>query len=364
MRESYIEIDSNRLKHNLRIIKNRLQPGTKILANLKGNAYGLGAYGIGKLLEQAGIDYFSVAYINEAVNLRQKGIQTNLLVFNPSFENFEEIVTYKLEPEVSSLTYLNTLIKFLSAHNITGFPVHIKLDTGMHRAGIMPGEINTLIQILIQNKNVTVKSVFSHLAAAEDPEEDDFTLAQIQTFERITGKMADQLNDTFFKHLLNTAGIFRFPEAQYEMVRPGLGIFGFNMITGQEKVLKPVARLITKINQIKDLKDGDTVGYNRRFKVTGNRRIGLLPLGYADGIDRRLGYGNLYVRCKNYKIPVAGTISMDTISIDLTGTPCRQGDEVIVYDNDDSIYKIARFLDTIPYEIISRLSKRLPKTVI
>ena len=364
MRESHIEIDSKRLTHNLQEIKNRLQSGTKILANLKGNAYGLGAYEIGKIFEQWGFAYFSVAYINEAVTLRQKGIKTNLLVFNPSFDNFDELITYHLEPEVSSLAYLNTLINYLSTQNITGFPVHIKLDTGMHRAGIMPEELYKLILILQQNKNIVVKSVFSHLAAAEDPKEDAFTLSQIQTFESMTQKMADNLNDAFFRHLLNTAGIFRFPQAQFDMARPGLGLFGFNMVAGQEDSLQPIARVKTKINQVKELKAGDTVGYNRRYKVTGNKRIGLLPIGYADGIDRRLGNGNFYVKCNGYKIPIAGTVSMDTISIDLTGTPCKQGDEVIVFDNDQSIYDIARQLNTIPYEIITGLTKRLPRKVI
>ena len=364
MRESHIEIDSKRLKHNLDSIKKRLHPNTKILANLKGNAYGLGAYEIGKVFEQWGFAYFSVAYINEAVALRQKGIKTNLLVFNPSFDNFEELITFNLEPEVSSLAYLKALIKYLSTKKLIGFPIHIKLDTGMHRAGIMQEELEELLQILQQNKSVSVQSVFSHLAAAEDPKEDTFTLSQIQTFESMTRKMADSIDSKFFRHLLNTAGIFRFPQAQYEMIRPGLGLFGFNMIAGQENCLQPIARIKTKINQVKQLTSGDTVGYNRRYKITSNRRVALLPLGYADGIDRRLGNGNFYVKCNGHKIPIVGTISMDTINIDLTGTPCKQGDEVIVFDNDQSIYEIAQQLDTIPYEIITRLTKRLPRIVI
>ena len=364
MRESHIEIDSKRLKYNLTSIKKRLHPETKILANLKGNAYGLGAYEIGNFLEQLNFAYFSVAYINEAVALRQKGIKTNLLVFNPSFDDFDELITYNLEPEVSSLAYLNTLISYLSTQKVKDFPVHIKFDTGMHRAGIMLDELDDLIKILQQNKTISVKSVFSHLAAAEDASEDKFTLLQIQTFEAMTKKIAEHLPKPFFRHLLNTAGIFRFPQAQYDMVRPGLGLFGFNMIAGQENELLPIARVKTKINQVKELTTGDTVGYNRRFKVLGNKRIGLLPLGYADGIDRRLGNGHFFVKCKNYKIPIVGTISMDTISIDLTGTPCKQGDEVVVFDNDKSIYEIARKLDTIPYEIITGLTGRLPRIVI
>ena len=364
MRESHIEIDSRRLAHNLEVIKQNLLPDIKILANLKANAYGLGAYEIGKFLEQQGIDYFSVAYINEAVDLRQKGLKTNLLVFNPSFDHFDSLIQYQLEPEVSSMAYLKALNMFLQKEKITGFPVHLKLDTGMHRAGIMLNELDELIRLLKTNNSIKIKSVFSHLAAAEDPDEDTFTSSQIKRFEQMTERLTSDLNKVFFKHLLNTAGIFRFSPAQYDMVRPGLGLFGFNMIAGQEHNLQPIVRLKTKINQIKHLKAGDTVGYNRLFKVDKNSRIGLLPLGYADGIDRRLGYKNLWVKCRGYKVPVVGTISMDTMSIDLTGTPCQQGDEVIVFDYDSQIYDVARKLQTIPYEIIAGLTRRLPRIII
>ena len=363
MRESHIEIDRKRLEHNLKTIKSRLHPDTKILANLKANAYGLGAFEIGKYLEKQAIDYFSVAYINEAVALRQKGIRTKLLVFNPSFKYFDELITYHLEPEVSSLAYLKELIAYLSQHQITKFPVHLKLDTGMHRAGIMPEELDDLTQILKQTNSVSVKSVFSHLAAAEDPSEDIFTQSQIQTFDRMSRRLSKNIADNFFRHLLNTAGIFRFPEAHFDMARPGLGLFGYNLVNQHKDDLLPIARLITKINQVKKLAAGNTVGYNRRFKAQQDSRVGLLPLGYADGIDRRLGYQKFYVKCRGYKVPVVGTISMDTMSIDLTGTPCEQGDEVVVFDY-ESVYEIARQLDTIPYEIIARLSRRLPRKMV
>ncbi len=365
MRESYIEIDHNRLAHNLEVIKRQVRPNTQVLANLKANAYGLGAYEVGRFLEQEDIAYFSVAFINEGVFLRQKGIKTNLLVFNPSFETFDALVDYHLEPEVSSLAYLKALSQYLKSKNLHHFPIHLKLDTGMHRAGIRPEEIDALLEQLKKNNNtVRVKSVFSHLAAAEDPGEDAFTLQQIQTFESLSKKLSEKLPERFFRHLLNTAGIFRFQQAQYDMVRPGLGLFGYNMIAGQKNTLLPIARLKTKINQIKALESGDTVGYNRRFKSVDNSRIGLLPLGYADGIDRRLGYERFYVKCRGYKIPVIGTISMDTMSVDLTHTPCQQGDEVIVFDHDDSLYDVAKQLQTIPYEIIAGLTHRLKRVII
>lgn len=364
MRESFIEIDSKRLKHNWDVFKQKIHPDTKILANLKGNAYGLGAYQVGRLLESYGADYFSVAYINEGVALRQKGIKTKLLVFNPSFETFEPLLTYQLEPEVSSLAYLKVLNRFLSDNKINGFPIHIKLDTGMHRAGITAEELPDLIKYLTQMPSLKVASVFSHLAASEDPNEDAFTLRQIADFEKMTASLSQALPYKFFRHLLNTAGVFRFPLAQYDMIRPGLGLFGYHLSPEYQTILKPVMQLKTKINQVKHLKPGDTVGYNRQFKADKPMKIGLLPLGYADGIDRRLGYGNYTVKCANKLLPIVGTISMDTMSIDLTGSDCKAGDEVVVIDNDRDVYNLSEQLNTIPYTIISDLSHRLKRKVI
>jgi len=362
MRETFIEIDSKRLKHNWEVFKIKASAG--ILVNLKANAYGIGAYETGRFFERQGADYFSVAYINEGVALRQKDITTNLLVFNPSFDEFAPLIDYRLEPEVSSLAYLKTLITFLSTKKIKNFPIHLKIDTGMHRAGIEFFELGKLLQLLKQTDSVLVKSVFSHLAAAEDPGEDEFTHRQIQNFEQITHKLEQNLPVKFFRHLLNTAGAFRFPQAQYEMIRPGLGLFGYTLINADRDKLKPVLQLKTKINQIKNLKSGESVGYNRVFTAQKATKVGLLPLGYADGIDRRLGNTQYFVKCRGYSAPIIGNVSMDTISIDLTGTPCEQGDEVIVIDNEQDVYKMADLLGTIPYEIIAGLSIRLPRVLI
>jgi len=364
MRESFLEIDSKRLRHNLQVFKKKLSPNTRILANLKANAYGIGAFETGQILEQAGVSYFSVAFINEGIYLREKGIQTNLLVFNPSFEHFQELIDYRLEPEVSSIHYLEVLKNFLVLKKIKHFPVHLKLDTGMHRAGIMPDELPVLINLLKDQNAIQVKSVFSHLAVAEDANEDDFTKHQIQLFEQMTGQLRKELPYNFFRHLLNTAGAFRFPEAQYDMIRPGLGLFGYNLMPLGRKELQPIVQLKTKINQVKILHQGDTVGYSRNFKVTGEQRIGLLPLGYADGIDRRLSNFHHFVKCRGYQLPIVGNISMDTMSIDLTGTPCKPGDTVTVIDNEKDAYEIAAKLETIPYEIITGFSRRLIRTVI
>ncbi len=360
MRESFIEIDSKRLYHNWQVFNQKIKPDTQILANLKANAYGIGAYEVGRLLEQWGVSYFSVAYISEGIALRQKGIQTNLLVFNPSFEHFEALIKYRLEPEVSSLAYLKVLLNFLQNKQIKDFPIHIKLDTGMHRAGIMPGELSEL-KLLLQNPHIKVRSVFSHLAAAEDENEDAFTHLQIGLFEQMSQDIAQKLPYNFFRHLLNTAGVFRFPEAQYDMIRPGLGLFGYHLNENYQKDLKPIMQLKTKINQVKHLSAGDTVGYNRKYKVDNKAKVGLLPLGYADGINRHLGQGHYTVKCKGHHLPIIGVVSMDTMSIDLTGTGCQAGDEVVIIDNQQDIYRLAKELNTIPYEIIAGLSHRLDR---
>ncbi len=362
MRESYIDINRSRLLHNLQTFQNLTHPHVRILANLKANAYGLGAVKIGQALESQGVDYFSVAFINEGIRLRKAGIHTNLLVFNPSTEHFLPLLDYRLEPEVSSIFYLKKLIYFLDKKGIQGFPIHLKLDTGMHRAGITKAEIPHLMGLLKSQKAVHLKSVFSHLAAAEDPAEDAFTLNQIANFEHMSQILANQLNSNFFRHLLNTAGAFRFPQAQYDMIRPGLGLFGYNLVNEKKSILQPIAQVKSKITQVKTLAPGESVGYNRSFTTKQDSRIGLIPLGYADGLDRRVRHVGHTIKCRGYKLPIVGSISMDTLSIDLSGTPCREGDEVIIFDYDDVAY-LANKLQTIPYEIIAKLPERLPKKI-
>ena len=361
-RETYLEIDAKRLRHNLEVFRNLIHPSTQILANLKGNAYGMDAVLIGKFLETNGIKYFSVAFINEGIHLRNAGIKGNLLVFNPSMENFEELLKYQLEPEVSSLHYLKKLIAFLNTKKITNFPIHLKLDTGMHRAGIEPEELKELISILFSTKTIKVQSVFSHLAAAEDSNKKEFTQKQFELFDKMTGLLQDQLKVPFFRHILNTAGVFNYPERQYDMIRPGLGIFGYNLIKEKQKDLLPIARLKTKINQIKTLEKGESVGYNNRFIAPQNEtKIALLPIGYADGLSRNLGNGKWKVRIKNKNASIIGNVSMDTLSIDISGLDCQIEDEVVIFDNQEDIYKMAELLNTIPYEITTRLTPRVEK---
>ncbi len=361
LRETFLEIDLLRVEHNLNVFRKKISPQTKILANLKGNAYGTDAVLLGKFLEQKNIDYFSVAYINEGVRLRKAGIQAKLLVFNPSTENIQALIDFGLEPEVSSLRYLNILIDFLRQKNIKHFPIHIKLDTGMHRAGIMKNELDVLIDLLKNSKEIKIQSLFTHLAASEDPDEDNFTIKQLELFEKFSKKIKNNSGQNFFKHALNSAGVFRFPQYQMDMIRPGLGIFGYSLVKNPDTELKPIARLLTKINQIKYLSTGESVGYNRKFIVKRASKIALLPLGYADGISRKLGNGNWKVHINGKQAPIVGNVSMDTISIDVTGIDCKPGDEVIVFDNEKDVYRMSEKLETIPYEIITSITQRVPR---
>ncbi len=364
MRETRLEIDRKAILHNLNVFKKLINSDTRILVNLKGNAYGMGAVELGKLFEKQAVDYFSVAYINEGIELRNAGIQTKILVFNPSPEHFDTLISYRLEPEISSLLYLKKILHYAHVNHWQQFPVHLKLDTGMHRAGITSEELSEAINLITKQNRLTVKSVFSHLAAAEDPNEDSFTRGQIDMFEQMTRYLQQHI-PPFFRHLLNTAGIFRFNEAQYDMIRPGLGIFGYNLVKNRQDRLKPVARLITRINQTKKIPRGETVGYNRNFTATTETtRVALLPLGYADGINRLLGQGNWQVTCRGKRLPIIGNISMDTMSIDISGTDCRAGDQVIVFDNCNDVYQMAAQLQTIPYEIITAISRRVFRVLV
>ncbi len=363
-RETFLEINAHNLEHNLDVFRELIHPETRILANLKGNAYGMDAVLIGEFLEKKNIDYFSVAYVNEGIRLRKAGIKGKILVFNPSIDHFIDLLTHNLEPEVSSIHYLEKLMAFLAQNNIYHFPIHIKLDTGMKRAGIEDFELEKLISILQHTPYVNIKSVFSHLAAAEDPSKDTFTLNQFTLFDKMTKELESSLKQSFFRHILNTAGVFRFPERQYDMIRPGLGIFGYNMVKNPQKKLFPIARFVTKINQIKTLLKGESLGYNQGFTATkDNTKVALLPLGYADGINRKLGHGKWKVKIKGKECPIVGVVSMDTLSVDISDVPSKTGEEVVIFDKHKDVYKMAEILDTIPYEIITSISSRVERVL-
>ena len=359
-----LQIDSSAIKHNLRYFKSKIQESTKLLVVIKAFAYGSDAIAIAKLLEQQNVDYLAVAYTKEGVSLRKANIKLPILVLHPQAENFESIIKFNLEPNLYNFRTLNYFNELVSANNLKEYPVHIKINTGMNRLGFKEKDIVELQSEIKKLKNVKIVSYYSHLAASEDISEKNFTKHQIDSFIRITNLLNESLSYTPLKHISNTSGILNYPEAQFDMVRLGIGFYGFGNDNLETAELKNVCNLKTKISQIQFLEKGDTVSYNRKFTSTKNTKIGVLPLGYADGLNRNLGnkFGSVYI--KNQKAPIIGTICMDMTMIDLNGIDCKEGDEVIVFNHQDHVLELAKTTTTIPYEILTSISQRVRREII
>ena len=361
---SRLELSSGAMLRNYRYFRSKLEPSTKLLVLVKANGYGHGAVQMAAMLQQAGSDYLAVALPVEGVELRKAGITLPILVLTAGTDSYEEIVNYRLEPgipnEYSLLKFRDVLRKF--GHQ--DYPVHIKLDTGMHRLGFMPSELDSLCRDLPGAREFRVRSIYSHLAAAEDPSEDDFTLGQIALFRRGADKLSSVLGYRPMYHILNSAGIERFPEHQMDMVRLGIGIYGISCLPGVK--LSPVASLKCKILQIKELRPEDgTVGYGRYGKVAPEgTKIATIPVGYADGIDRHLGRGNASFSVCGCRVPTIGNICMDMCMLDVSGTPAKVGDVVTIFGEDPTASELATILGTIPYEIMTSLPRRVDRVLV
>jgi Alr-MurF fusion protein len=356
-----LEINLNNLVHNLNYFRGLLSPGTRVMVMVKALSYGSGSYEIANLLQHEKVDYLGVAFTDEGVALRQAGITLPIMVMAPSQDSFDKITGYNLEPEIFSFSGLEAINRTIALNQLPEYPVHIKLDTGMHRLGFMPGEVKKLANELSKAKNLRVKALFSHLAVADNPAEDDFTREQISKFEEMYYYISEKLGYKPMRHILNSAGIERFPKAHFEMVRLGIGLHG---ISSTRKSLKAVSTLKTRISQIKNIPQQDTVGYNRRGKLTRDSVIGLIPIGYADGLDRKLGNRNGQVIVNGIKVPFIGDICMDISMIDLTGLKASEGDEVIVFGEKNPIQQLAGQVGTIPYEILTNVSSRVKRVYV
>jgi len=356
-----LEINLNNLLFNLNYFRSILQPGTRMMVMVKALTYGSGGYEIANLLQYQKIDYLGVAFTDEGIDLRNSGITLPVMVMAPSSENYEKIVEYNLEPEIFSFSGLNTFSGVLSHNQVPEYPVHIKIDTGMHRLGFMPSEKEKLAEELLRLKNIRVQSIFSHLAVSGNQEEDDFTMHQIRIFSEVYSFLASKLGYKPLRHILNSSGIERFPDAQFEMVRLGIGLHGISVRGSQ---LKTVSTLKTCITQIKHIPATETIGYNRRGVLTCDSVIATIPIGYADGLDRKLGNGNGQVIVKNRKVPFIGDICMDLCMIDVTGIDVSEGDEVIIFSGDNRIEQLAEKIGTIPYEILTNVSTRVKRVYI
>ncbi|HLG36149.1 MAG TPA: bifunctional UDP-N-acetylmuramoyl-tripeptide:D-alanyl-D-alanine ligase/alanine racemase [Bacteroidia bacterium] len=367
--ETVFEINLNAILHNLNYYRSRMNPSTKIMAMVKAFSYGSGSFEIASMLQYNKTDYLAVAYADEGVELRKTGITLPIMVMNPELQSFETMLSFNLEPEIYNFRLLNrlseVLIKNISA--TSGFPVHIKLDTGMHRLGFVRGELNELIVRLKNSKRIKVQSVFSHLAASEEAAQDDFTQRQVEEFDFMCREITKQLGYPVIRHLLNSAGIIRFPEAQYDMVRIGIGLHGIAPSASEQKNLLHTGTLRTTISQIKNISAGETIGYNRKAKLTRDSQIATVAIGYADGLNRKLGYGKgkMFVSTsgdgKGTFAPIIGSICMDMTMLDVTDVPAREGDEVIVLGDAYTVSDMANDLGTIPYEILCGISQRVKR---
>lgn len=351
-----LRINMPTLLNNLNCYRDFLDRKTKIMGMVKAFSYGSGSHEVARFLSHHQIDYLAVAFVDEGIILRQAGIKTPIMVMNPDYSQSDSIIEYQLEPEVFNLTGLRTLKTALRNNNKTGYPVHVKIDTGMHRLGFLTDQLDTLITELQSGETKTC-SIFSHLAAAEEPAHDDFTHQQIKLFESVFKKLVNALGYTPIKHILNTHGIERFPEAQFDMVRLGIGLYG--MGTGQINSLESPIQFDSYISQIHELEEGETIGYGRSGRLMGKSRIGIIPLGYADGFDRRLGHGNWSMKVGNQQAVTVGQICMDMCMIDLTEIEAEEGDMVNITSGSKGISEMAEVLKTIPYEILTGFSQRI-----
>jgi alanine racemase len=374
--ETVFEINLNAILHNLNYYRSRLNPSTKIMAMVKAFSYGSGSFEIANMLQYHNTDYLAVAYADEGVELRKAGITMPIMVMNPELQSFEAMMTYGLEPEIYNFRLLTRLsellIKNLPAKSSpplgrTGFPVHIKLDTGMHRLGFVKEELNELIVRLKNSRRIKVESVFSHLAASDEAAQDEFTQKQIDEFNFMCSEITSRLGYPVFRHILNSAGIIRFPEAQYDMVRIGIGLHGIAPTPSEQKNLLNTGTLRTTISQIKNISAGETIGYNRKAKLTRDSQIATVAIGYADGLNRKLGYGkgkmlvNPNSDGKGAFAPIIGSICMDMTMLDVTDVPAKEGDEVIVLGDTYTVTDMANDLGTIPYEILCGISQRVKR---
>ena len=357
--ETILEINLNALVNNLNYYRGKLKPETKMVCMVKASAYGAGSYEIAKTLQDHRVDYLAVAVADEGSELRKAGITSSIIIMNPELTAFKTMFDYKLEPEVYSFHLLDELIKAAEKEGVTNFPIHVKLDTGMHRLGFAPQDIPELIARLKRQTSVIPRSVFSHLVGSDSTQFDAFTRHQIETFERASEELQTAFPHKILRHICNTAGIERYPGAQFEMVRLGLGLYGVNPFTN--KMLHNVSTLKTTILQIRSVPQEDSVGYSRKGRLNRDSRIAAIPIGYADGLNRRLGNGNAYCLVNGKKAPYVGNICMDVCMIDVTDIDCQEGDKVIIFGDDLPVTALAEVLDTIPYEVLTSVSNRVKR---
>lgn len=359
--ETILEIDLKALKHNFEYLKSRIKPETKFLAVVKAFGYGSDACEIAKNLEKFGVDYFAVAYAEEGVSLRNAGIKTPILVLHPQPTNFKTLIDRCLEPSIYSFSVLDKFIKVSSDLGQTSYPIHIKFNTGLNRLGFHMNEVEELANKLINRTNIKVKSLFSHLAASEDLNEKEFTENQIQKFTNVSEAFHKIIGYKPILHISNTSGVLNYPSAQFNMIRCGIGLYGFGNSNEEDRHLKPIAALKSVISQIHTVQPGESVGYNRSFVAVKPTKTATIPIGHADGISRIYGHEKGYVIINEQQAPIIGNVCMDMIMVNITDINCAEGDEVIVFDSTYKASELSESVGTISYEILTSISQRVKR---
>ncbi|QXU42939.1 bifunctional UDP-N-acetylmuramoyl-tripeptide:D-alanyl-D-alanine ligase/alanine racemase [Pedobacter sp. D749] len=358
--DTVLEIDLNAMVGNLQFYRSKIKPGVKIMAMVKAFSYGSGSFEIANLLQFHKVDYLAVAYADEGIALRKAGITLPIMVMSPEESAFEAIIKHRLEPEIYSVEILNSFLNALSDYDFD-YPIHIKIDSGMHRLGFDQAEMDALSDLLKDSARVKVQSIFSHLVASDAAEHDGFTQQQIERFKTIANQLVNVLGYKPLLHISNTSGISRWPEAQMDMVRLGIGLYGFDSALANNRGLQTVMVLKTTVTQVKTLEAGETVGYSRKGVMQNGGKIATVKIGYADGYTRYFGNGVGKMLVNGHLVPVIGSICMDMTMLDVTGIDVKPGDEAIVFNQEHTIMQLAKDINTIPYEILTNISQRVKR---
>jgi len=357
--QTKLEVNLDAILHNLNTFKKFLTPETKIMAMVKASAYGLGGAKVASFLKSNGVDYLAVANTDEALELCAAGCALPIVVSNPDPSAFDMIIKYALEPELYSAESFDAFLSIAEKYELTGYPIHIKIDSGMRRLGFLQEEIYDLAKKIKDTKRIKIVSVFSHLAGSGNPDLDDFSKNQVDVFLSACSKLHSATGYPFMKHILNSSGIVRMPQYGFDMARPGIGLYGAGTFDGI--TLKPVGKFISIISQIKTVKGGEPVGYECADVSENDRKIAILSVGYADGLKRKMGNRRGGVFIRGNRVPIVGNVCMDMCMADITGIGAEIGDEAEIFGDNISINEVAEICETIPYEILTSVSGRVKR---
>ena len=359
--KTVLEINLQSLEYNFNKIKSLVKPTTKTMAVVKANGYGSDMIAVAKKLNKLGVDYFSVAYASEGVRLRNAGIKTPILVLIPQTGSFDEITSFNLEPSIYSFHFLRKFIAYAHEKNISDYPIHFKINSGLNRIGFKESDIEKAFQLVSNSDRLFIKSIYSHLSASEDLNEKEFTLHQIKSFRKAIKNILPKLSYKPILHMSNTSGIINYPESEFDMIRCGIGLYGFS--NNLSINLKPVHKLLSTISLIIDVSKGESVGYNRAYVAKEDTRVGIIPLGHADGISRSFNKGG-YVIINEIKCNIISNVCMDVIMVNLNKADAQEGDQVVIFDEKNTAEDFAASVGTISYEILTNLSSRIERRII